>query len=92
MIYIVTYDLCKEESSLGYQRLIELIKGEVDWACLGGSSYLIESYETAVQLRDKYVAVLDKDDKLYVGEVSAPAAWFGYSEDVSNWILDKLEN
>lgn len=91
MIYIVTYDLCKEETSSSYQRLIELIKSEVDWACLGGSSYLIESYETAVQLRDKYVAVLDKGDKLYVGEVSAPAAWFGYSEIVSNWIKNKLD-
>ena len=91
MIYIVTYDLCKEETSSSYQRLIELIKNEIDWACLGGSSYLIESYRTAVQLRDRYVAVLDENDKLYVGEVSAPAAWFGYSETVSNWIKNKLD-
>ena len=72
-------------------RVIRLIKNEIDWACLGGSSYLIESYRTAVQLRDRYVAVLDENDKLYVGEVSAPAAWFGYSETVSNWIKNKLD-
>lgn len=92
MIYIVTYDLYQEKNSVVYQRLIELIRSERDWARLGGSSYLIDSDETAVQLRDRYITVMDDNDKLYVGEVSAPAAWFGYSERVSNWILNKLED
>ncbi len=89
-IYIVTYDLRKEATPEDYQKLIDLIKEDGSWACLGGSSYLIESECTAKELRDKYKVVLDDNDMLYVGAVSAPAAWYGYSNEVSKWILKKL--
>lgn len=89
-VYIVTYDLRKEASSEDYDKLISLIKEGGVWACLGGSSYLIESNSTAVELRDKFKQALDSDDMLYVGKVSAPAAWRGYSEQVSQWIKEKL--
>lgn len=89
--YIVTYDLRKEESSINYQRLIDLIKEDGIWARLGGSSYLIQSCSTAVELRDKFKCALDHNDMLYVGEVTAPAAWYGYSKEVSDWIISKLK-
>lgn len=90
MIYIVTYDLRDEKNSADYEKLISLIKEEGCWACLGGSSYLIESEQSAKNLRDKYAQVLDNDDMLYVGQVLAPAAWHGYEDEVSKWILKKL--
>ena len=90
-IYIVTYDLRKEATPEDYQKLINLIKEGRSWACLGGSSYLIESESSARELRDKYKDVLDDNDMLYVGAVSAPAAWYGYSDEVSKWILRKLD-
>lgn len=89
-VYIVTYDLRTETDSQSYQRLIDLIKEDGVWACLGGSSYLIESDQTAVELRDKFKRVLDGDDMLYVGRVTAPAAWTGYSKEVTEWIKEKL--
>lgn len=89
-VYIVTYDLSVEADSQSYQQLIKLIKEDGSWACLGGSSYLIESERTAVELRDRFKSVLDKDDMLYVGVVNAPAAWFGYSKEVTEWIKSKL--
>lgn len=89
-VYIVTYDLRTESDSQSYQRLIDLIKEEGVWACLGGSSYLIESNRTPVELRDKFKTVLDKNDMLYVGCVSSPAAWVGYSNEVTEWIKAKL--
>lgn len=89
--YIVTYDLRNEESSTSYQKLLELIKEGGVWARLGGSSYLVECECTPVELRDKFRTVLDQDDKLYVGEVTAPAAWIGYTNDVSDWIKEKLK-
>lgn len=88
--YIITYDLRKEYTGEKYQKLIELIKYEGVWACLGESSYLIQSCYTAVELRDKFKSILGKFDKLYVGKVSAPAAWFGLDKEVSNWIISKL--
>lgn len=89
-VFIVTYDLRDESDSESYKRLIELIKQGGTWACLGGSSYLIESDMTAVELRNKFKQVLDSDDMLYVGRVSAPAAWTGYSNEVTDWIKSKL--
>lgn len=89
-VYIVTYDLHKNASPLDYERLITLIKEEGIWACLGGSSYMVESEQTAKELRNHYASVLTTTDMLYVGVVTAPAAWHGYSEEVSDWIKNKL--
>lgn len=90
-VFIVTYDLRNNAEGQSYQQLIKLIKEEGSWACLGGSSYLIESNRSTVELRDKFKAVLDEDDMLYVGAVNAPAAWYGYSKEVSDWIKSKLQ-
>ena len=89
-VYIVTYDLRKEKSSESYEKLISLIKQDGVWACLGQSSYLIESNKSAVELRDSFNTALDNNDMLYVGIVSAPAAWHGYSQQVTDWIKAKL--
>ena len=88
MIYIVTYDL--QEPGQRYTELLELIKATRNWARLGQSSYLIDSNDTAVQLRDRFLGALDSNDKLYVGQVLAPAAWTGMSEDVTKWIKERL--
>lgn len=90
-VYIVTYDLRGEVTSNKYNRLIELIKEEGIWARLGGSSYLIVSENNPVFLRDKFKTAIDSNDYLYVGEVIAPAAWYGYSKEVSDWIIEKLK-
>jgi hypothetical protein len=90
MVYIVTYDLRKETTSESYQKLISLIKQDGIWACLGGSSYLIKSNLSAVELRDRFKAALDNNDSLYVGVVTAPAAWSGYSKEISEWIKNNL--
>lgn len=90
-VYLVTYDLNNELLSSRYERLLELIKEEGSWACLGGSSYLVESEKTAVELRNRYSSILTATDMLYVGVVTAPAAWHGYSKEVSDWILKKLQ-
>jgi len=90
-VYIVTYDLHKDATPLDYERLVKLIKEEGSWACLGGSSYLVESEQSARELRDRYKEVLVAEDMLYVGLASAPAAWHGYSKEVSDWIINKLK-
>lgn len=90
-VYIVTYDLINEVDSTSYQQLLQLIKSEGVWARLGGSSYLVESDLSPVELRNKYKSALDKDDKLYVGQVVAPAAWYGLPDEVASWIKEKLQ-
>ena len=90
-VYIVTYDLHKDATPFDYERLLKLIKEEGSWACLGSSSYLVESEQSARQLRDHYKEVLVEEDMLYVGMVEATAAWHGYSKEVSDWIINKLK-
>lgn len=89
MVYIVIFDVI--EPSTKYDRLICLIKSELAWAKLTRFSFLIDSDESTVALRDKFKTVLDNTDKLYVGVAKAPAAWVGMSENVSNWIKSNLE-
>lgn len=89
MVYIISYDLV--EPGWRYEDLINRIKQEKVWARLGGSAYLVESGLSAVELRDCFKEVLDGNDKLYVGVVTAPAAWYGLSDQVSAWIKDNLK-
>lgn len=89
MVYIVSYDLV--EPGQQYKDLINLIKQEKAWARLGGSAYLVESTLSAVELRDRYKGVLDGNDKLYVGQATTPAAWYGLSDQVSEWIKNNLK-
>lgn len=89
-VYIVTYDLRNEKTGDKYNRLISLIKQDGIWACLGESSYLVESELSAVELRNRYREVLNLDDMLFVGVLTAPAAWYGYSQQITDWIKTKL--
>lgn len=89
MIYIISYDL--SEPGQRYEELIGKIKESNAWAKLGESAYMVDSDKTPIELRDDYRTVLDSNDKLYVGRVYAPAAWYGMPNEVSEWILTKLE-
>ena len=81
---IVSYDLVNPGQN--YEKLIQKIK-QYGWARLGGSAYLIQTDATPVQVRDTLKAVLDANDKLFVGVAPPPSAWSGLPDDVANWIL-----
>jgi hypothetical protein len=84
-VLIVTYDLIKPGQN--YEKLIQRIKQYGEWARLGGSSYLISTANSPVEVRNYLSVVLDQNDKLWVGVAPAPSAWHGLPNDVSNWIL-----
>lgn len=90
MIYIVYFDFT--EPRWGRDVLINRIKESDAWARLGGGAYLVKSNKTAKELRDYYRTGLDNvNDKIYVGEVKAPAAWYGMPKDVSDWIVNNVK-
>ena len=89
MVYIISYDL--KGPTQRYDELVNAIKAYHEWACLGRSVYLIESNDTHVAIRDNLSKYIDGNDKLFVGHISAPAAWKGYSDIISNWVLAKLK-
>ena len=87
--YIISYDLINPGQN--YESLIKKIRSYQSWARLGGSAYVIVSNENVVTVRDKLLKILDNNDKLFVGKVNAPAAWYGLSEEVSDWLKTNLK-
>ncbi len=81
---VVSYDL--KNPGQNYQTLLQRIKAYDSWARLGGSAYLILTSDSPAQVRDNLIAVLDRNDQLFVGTAPAPSAWYGMADDVSNWI------
>jgi hypothetical protein len=88
-ILFITYDLINPGQN--YEGLLKKIKAYSAWAKLGESAYLISTDIAPTQVRDNLNAVLDQNDKLFVGKAVAPAAWRGMSDSVSNWILENLK-
>ena len=86
--YIISYDL--HSPGQNYEKLLKNIKSYSVWARLGGSAYIIETDQDHIQIRDYLYTVLDSNDKLFVGLISAPAAWQNLPKDVSDWLRDKL--
>lgn len=88
-VYIVTYDL--SNPGRNYEALLKLIKSYHAWARLGGSSYLVLTEQSSVQIRDYLTPALDSNDSLFVGLMGNVAAWSGLGNEVSNWIKDNLK-
>lgn len=88
-VFIISYDLGTKDASR-YDQLIGKIKSYQNNICLGESSYLIETDETSLGVRDALRDFLVDGDKLYVGRVTSPAAWYGLSDLTSKWIKDHL--
>lgn len=88
-VFIISYDL-NTDNVPHYDQLIEGIKSYPNYICLGGSAYLIETDESSISIRDNLKNYLKSGDKLYVGRVTSPAAWFGMSDDASKWIKEHL--
>lgn len=82
--YVVSYDLRKPGQN--YQSIIDKLKGYAGWCRLQQSVWIIQTTQSAVQVRDHLQPSLDVNDSLYVGKLSGEAAWFGQSEAVSKWI------
>lgn len=82
---IISYDLVNPGRN--YDDLIKKIKSHSSWCRLGGSAYLIYTDKEVKVVRDNLRAVMDSNDKLYVGVSPRPSAWAGMPDDVANWIL-----
>lgn len=89
MLYIVSYDL--KPPTQRYVELRNKIKEYPSWAVLGESVFLIETNLTAAEVRDELGEFIDGNDRIFVGKISAPAAWKGYSEEITNWIKTKFK-
>lgn len=87
--YMIGYDLNRPGQD--YKDLIEEIKkvGSDWWHCLD-STWIVKTDKTATQIRDRLKPHIDRNDELLVAKLTGEAAWTGFDDDCSNWLLKNL--
>lgn len=87
-VYIVTYDLIKQGQN--YACITQKLKSYPTHWHAQGSVWIIETNQTAVQVRDHLSPCLDSNDKLFVAKLTGEAAWTGYAQNISDWLKGVL--
>ena len=82
--YIVSYDLYRQGQN--YECLIEKIKSYGTHWHMQQSVWVIVTNQNATQIRDFLRPCLDSNDKLFVAKLSGEAAWYGYSDQITQWL------
>ena len=88
-VYLIEYDLNRPGQN--YPELIEAIKGLGAWCHHLKSAWLVVSSGSAVQVRAALLPHIDETDDLMVMKVDGEAAWYGLSDEISNWITERLQ-
>lgn len=86
--YMIGYDLLTPGQD--YSDLHEAIKKLGSWWHCLDSTWLINSNQTATQIRDSLKPYLDRNDRLLVSTITRDAAWTGFNEGCSDWLKDNL--
>lgn len=88
MLYIIDYDLRKPGRD--YDPLIAAIKAYGDWAHALKSTWVINTRQSAAQVRDNLVRHIDANDGLLVAEFGNSAAWHGLPDEISSWLRERV--
>lgn len=89
MIFCISYDLNKPGQN--YPGLYDKIKKLGSWCHPVDSTWFVETTYSAEEVRDTIKAVIDSSDSLIVTKASAPGAWCGLSNEVSQWLKNNLK-
>lgn len=88
--YAVSYDLHKK-GEFSYENLIKTIKEFPNWCHHLESDWVVVSNQTAAEVRDALRKHMHKDDHIIVFRLSGEAAWYGLSDESSNWLKLNLK-
>lgn len=89
-VYMVTYDLLQQGQN--YSCIIKKLEAYSTHWHVQGSVWIIETAKSAIQIRDELRPCLDRNDKLIVARLEGEAAWAGYSDNIGEWLKDRLES
>lgn len=70
---IIEYDL--RSPGRNYDELYKAIKAYSVWAHITESTWFIKTSESCVQVRDKLLAHMDGNDRIFVAALTGVAAW-----------------
>lgn len=87
-VYQIDYDLRKNRN---YEALYERIRMYPTWCRPLESTWVIQTTQSATQIRDYLVGALDTDDGLLVTRLSGEAAWRNIEPKVSEHLKNLLE-
>lgn len=88
-LYQISYDLRKQRN---YEALFERIKAYGSWCHALESSWVISTAQSATQVCNNLLQVMDGDDGLLVTCLASEAAWYGLDTIVSNWLKTQIES
>lgn len=85
----VGYDL--NAPGKDYAKLIEKIKSYSRWCHVLKSAWIVRTTKTASQVVDDLLPFIDRSDDLFAVDVTGrPAAWYGLSDEISNWLKTNM--
>jgi len=90
-VFVICYDLNRPGQN--YDSLFDAIKAISGYWCHAvDSTWFIASSMSAAQIRDKLLPHIDSNDDLLVSRQSGEAAWYGLSDEISDWLKKQLGN
>lgn len=84
MVYIVTYDLRKQERN--YDELTKGLQSFGTWWHQTGSVWLIVTVKSSAEIRDYLRQFIDGDDQLFVGQLQKNWAAVGFTKEEYDWL------
>lgn len=83
---MISYDLRKPEQD--YAGLIEAIKNYKNYCKINKSDWIIKTSDSCSEIRDNLNKYLDKDDTLFVCELSGKWASWNLRQATIDWLND----
>lgn len=84
---IIEYDLCAPGKN--YDDLYEAIKAYGIWARITKSTWFVKTTDSCVTVRDNLLKYMDKNDRIFVAELTGIAAWNNVICD-GQYLIDNL--
>lgn len=86
-VYCVSYDLNK--SGKNYEGLYEELK-KTAWAHVLGSTWLVSTSESVVQLRDRLRTRMDSDDSIFISKVNRGEYEGWLAQTFWDWLKERV--
>lgn len=86
-VYAVTYDL--HNPGQDYQKLHDQLKSYRNYSKRFDSFWLIDATQSAAEIRDDLIKVVDENDKIFVIEVKRHWAGRKLADGMVNWLKNE---